>query len=121
MANSLILAGFGMAALGMSGRIAAQSAPRAISNIENLIKSMPLQNWSKAWANSKYYRGGFQLKMTKREVTSVQFQFTLSDKHTKFDKIFFIVSTNQLIYLSKRQNHEEDFFKLCVLLKKSKL
>ena len=110
MANSLILAGFGMAALGMSGRIAARSAPRAISNIENLIKSMPLQNWSKAWANSKYYKGGFQLKMTKREVTSVQFQFTLSDKHTKFDKIFFIVSTN-----------EEDFFKLCVLLKKSEL
>ena len=72
MANSLILAGFGMAALGMSGRIAAQSAPRAISNIENLIKSMPLQNWSKAWANSKYYKGGFQLKMTRREVSSVQ-------------------------------------------------
>ena len=73
MANSLILAGFGMAVLGMSGRIAARSAPRAISNIENLIKSMPLQNWSKAWANSKYYKGGFQLKMTKREVTSVKF------------------------------------------------
>ena len=72
MANSLILAGFGMAALGMSGRIAARSAPRAISNIENLIKSMPLQNWSKAWANSKYYKGGFQLKMTRREVSSVQ-------------------------------------------------
>jgi hypothetical protein len=73
MANSLILAGFGMAALSMSGRIAARFAPRAISNIENLIKSMPLQNWSKAWANSKYYKGGFQLKMTKREVTSVKF------------------------------------------------
>ena len=69
MANSLILAGFGMAVLGMSGRIAARSAPRAISNIENLIKSMPLQNWSKAWANSKYYKGGFQLKMTRREVS----------------------------------------------------
>ena len=118
MANSLILAGFGMTALGMSGPIAARSAPRGITT---LIKSMPLQNWSKAWANSKYYKGGFQLKMTKREVTSVQFQFTLSDKHTKFDKIFFIVSTNQLIYLSKRQNHEEDFFKLCVLLKKTEL
>ena len=72
MANSLILAGFGMAALGMSGRIAARSAPRAISNIESLIKSMPLQNVSKAWANSKYYKGGFQLKMTRREVSSVQ-------------------------------------------------
>ena len=69
MANSLILAGFGMTALGMSGPIAARSAPRGITT---LIKSMPLQNWSKAWANSKYYKGGFQLKMTKREVTSVQ-------------------------------------------------
>ena len=69
MANSLIFAGLGMAALSMSGRIVARSAPRTISNIENLIKSMPLQNWSKAWANSKYYKGGFQLKMTKREVS----------------------------------------------------
>ena len=33
-----------------------------------------------------------------------------------------MVLTNQLIYLlSKRQNHEEDFFKLCVLIKKSEL
>ena len=69
MANSLIFAGLGMAALSMSGRIVARSAPRTISNIENLIRSMPLQNWSKAWANSKYYKGGFQLKMSKREVS----------------------------------------------------
>ena len=65
MADSLILAGLGMAALIISGRISARSAPRAISNIENLIKSMSLQNW----ANSRYYKGGFQLKMTKREVS----------------------------------------------------
>ena len=45
-------------------------------------------------------------------------KFGLSEKHTKFEKIFFTVLTNQLIYLVK---HEEDFFKSCVLLKKSEL
>ena len=37
-------------------------------------------------------------------------KFGLSEKHTKFEKIFLMVLT-----------HEEDFFKLCVLLQKSKL
>ena len=45
-----------------------------------------------------------------------QVKFGLSEKHTKFDKMFFMDLTNQL---SKHQNHKEDFFKLCVLLKKS--
>ena len=45
-------------------------------------------------------------------------KFGLSEKHTKFEKIFFTVLTNQLIYLV---NHEEDFFKSCVLLKNSEL
>ena len=40
-------------------------------------------------------------------------KFGLSEKHTKFDK--------SADLLSKRQNHEEYFFKLCVLLKKSEL
>ena len=46
-------------------------------------------------------------------------------KHTKFEKIFLMVLTNQLIYLVSEsvngQSHEEDFFKLCMLLKKSEL
>ena len=49
-------------------------------------------------------------------------KFGLSEKHTKFEKIFLVVLTNQLIYLSSKcHNHEEDCFKLCVLLKKSEL
>ena len=39
--------------------------------------------------------------------------FGLSEKHTKIGAIFLI--------LSKRPNHEEDFFKFCVLLRKSEL
>ena len=51
----------------------------------------------------------------------MQVKFGLSVKHTKFEKNLphgFDKSADLLI---KHQNHEEDFFKLCVLLKKSKL
>ena len=43
-------------------------------------------------------------------------KFRLSEKHTKFEK----KSSSWFVHLlSKRPNHEEDFFKLCVLLRKS--
>jgi len=71
MASSLILVGLGMAALGVGGRIALRTAPKAISNMENIIKAMPSQIDSKAWANSKYYKGGFEDKMTKREAALI--------------------------------------------------
>ena len=53
---------------------------------------------------------------------SDKLNFGLSEKHTKFENLphGFDKSANLLIK-HKRQNHEEDFFKLSVLLKKSKL
>ena len=45
----------------------------------------------------------------------------LSRKHTKFEKNLPHGFEKLADLLSKRQNHEEDFFKLCVLLKKSDL
>jgi len=71
MPTSLILVGLGMAAMGIGGRIVMRSAPKAISNMENVIKSMPSQLDSKAWANSKFYKGGFEPKMTKREAALI--------------------------------------------------
>ena len=44
-------------------------------------------------------------------------KFGLSEKHTKLCAIFLMLCTS----LSKRLNHEEDFFKFCALLRKSKL
>ena len=70
MPTSLILVGLGMAAIGVGGRIALRTAPKALSNMENVLKSMP-QLDSKAWANSKYYKGGFEDKMTKREAALI--------------------------------------------------
>jgi len=71
MPTSLILVGLGMAAMGIGGRIVMRTAPKAISNMENVIKSMPSQLDSKAWANSKFYKGGFEPKMTKREAALI--------------------------------------------------
>ena len=50
-----------------------------------------------------------------------QVKFGLSEKHTKFEKIFLMVLTNQLIYLVNVKTMRKIFFKLCVLLKKSGL
>ena len=48
-------------------------------------------------------------------------KFELSEKHTKFEKNFHHGFDKLIDLLSKRLNHEEDFFKLCVLLKKFEL
>ena len=48
-------------------------------------------------------------------------KFGLSEKHTKFEKNLPYGFDKSADLLSKRQNHKKDFFKLCVLLKKSKL
>lgn len=71
MASSLIMVGLGMAAIGVAGRVALRTAPHAIQNMEQVIKTMPAQLDSKAWANAKYYKGGFDPKMNKREAALI--------------------------------------------------
>ena len=48
-------------------------------------------------------------------------KFRLSEKHTKFEKNLPHGVDKLAALLSKRQDQEEDVFKLCVLLKKSEL
>ena len=47
-------------------------------------------------------------------------KFGLSEKHKKFENLPHGFDKSADL-LSKLQNHEEDFFKLCVLLKKTEL
>jgi len=70
MASSLIMAGLGLAAVGFAGRYAARSMPQAAKKWEEKMRSMPKLD-SNAWANSKYYRGGFEDKMNKREAALI--------------------------------------------------
>ena len=53
--------------------------------------------------------------------THAKVKFGLSEKQTKFEKILPHGFDKSADLLSKCQNHGEDFFKLCALLKKSEL
>ena len=67
MASSMILGGLGLAVLGFTGRYVARSMPAVARTMEESFRTMPNLNASSAWTNSKYYRGGFEGKMTRRE------------------------------------------------------
>lgn len=71
MSSSLILAGLGLAAAGYAGRYVARKSPRIIAQAEESMKNIPNLASSEAWANSKYYKGGFDGKMTKREAALI--------------------------------------------------
>ena len=75
MASSLILAGLGLAVAGYGARYLARSSPSIISAAEQKFKSIPTLGSSvvngQAWANSKYYKGGFEAKMTRREAALI--------------------------------------------------
>jgi DnaJ family protein C protein 19 len=69
MSSGLVLAGLGLAAIGFGGRILSRHMPKAAQAFEQTIKSIPTSQGS--WANSKYYKGGFEPKMTRREASLV--------------------------------------------------
>lgn len=61
MATGLILAGLGMAAVGFGARYAIRAGRIAQQNLNNINISLP------EGAFSKYYKGGFDPKMSRRE------------------------------------------------------
>ncbi|XP_076453515.1 mitochondrial import inner membrane translocase subunit TIM14-like [Babylonia areolata] len=62
MATGLILAGLGMAAVGFAGRYALRYGKQAQHAFKQQLDSLPASG-----AFSKYYKGGFDPKMNKRE------------------------------------------------------
>ncbi|XP_029718812.2 mitochondrial import inner membrane translocase subunit TIM14 [Aedes albopictus] len=70
MTGSIILAGLGLAALGFGGRALLRQMPNAASKMQEAIQSLPKFD-AESMANSKYYRGGFDPKMNKREAALI--------------------------------------------------
>ncbi|KAL8594771.1 Mitochondrial import inner membrane translocase subunit tim14 [Nucella lapillus] len=62
MATGLILAGLGMAAVGFAGRYALRYGRQAQQTLKQQLDALPASG-----AFSKYYKGGFDPKMNKRE------------------------------------------------------
>lgn len=65
-ASSAIVAGIGLATIGFAGRYVLRQMPNAATKMQEAFKNLP-----KFDANSKYYRGGFDPKMNKREAALI--------------------------------------------------
>lgn len=59
-----------MAAVGFAGRYVIRQMPNATSKFAEAVKNLPKFD-SETLANSKYFKGGFESKMTKREAALI--------------------------------------------------
>lgn len=70
MSTTAIVVGLGVAAVGFLGKYALRAAPAASQKFSEALKSLPKMD-SQTFANSKYYKGGFEPKMTRREASLI--------------------------------------------------
>lgn len=64
------MTGLGLAAVGYAGRFVLRQAPNMSQKMAEAMKNMPKLD-AESFANSRYYRGGFDSKMTKREAALI--------------------------------------------------
>ena len=94
MPYSLIFTGLGLATAGYTGKLIARSSPALINLAKQKLKfpvasTLEWKNISELWANSKYYKGGFEEKMTKTEayrilgISSMAPQKAVSAQHKR--------------------------------------
>ncbi|XP_056636036.1 mitochondrial import inner membrane translocase subunit TIM14 isoform X2 [Diorhabda carinulata] len=67
---NIILAGLGLAAVGFAGKYALRQIPNAAKTFNEAMKNLPKFD-STTVANSKYYKGGFDQKMNRREAALI--------------------------------------------------
>ncbi|XP_033356865.1 mitochondrial import inner membrane translocase subunit TIM14 [Bombus vosnesenskii] len=70
MTSTLIAAGIGLAVVGFTGRYILKRMPQLSQKMAEAYKNVPKLN-SQTLANSKYYKGGFESKMTRREASLI--------------------------------------------------
>ncbi|CAG0911115.1 unnamed protein product, partial [Cyprideis torosa] len=77
-ASSIIAAGLGLAALGFTGRYLARHLPGMAQKMTETYQQLPKASsnvygrpFFQSFANSKYYKGGFDPKMNRREASLI--------------------------------------------------
>lgn len=86
--SSAILAGLSLAAIGFGGRYLLRRAPDMSKKISEAMKTFPT---AESFATSKYYRGGFEAKMNRREASLILGVSPTAPK-TKVIDIFFTIN-----------------------------
>ncbi|XP_017060257.1 mitochondrial import inner membrane translocase subunit TIM14 isoform X1 [Drosophila ficusphila] len=69
-ASSVILAGLGVAAVGFAGKHLIRRMPQMTTKFNEALKNLPKFD-AESLASSKYYKGGFDPKMNKREASLI--------------------------------------------------
>ncbi|XP_070160436.1 mitochondrial import inner membrane translocase subunit TIM14 isoform X2 [Polyergus mexicanus] len=67
MASTAVAAGIGLAAVGFAGRYLLKRMPNLSQKMAETVKKLD----SQSLVNTKYYKGGFEPKMTKREASLI--------------------------------------------------
>ncbi|KAG7154938.1 mitochondrial import inner membrane translocase subunit TIM14-like isoform X2 [Homarus americanus] len=70
MASSVILVGLGLATVGFGARFVLRTMPTLGKKMAEAVNGIPKLD-GKSLVNSKYYKGGFEPKMTKREASLI--------------------------------------------------
>lgn len=65
----MVAAGLGLLAVGITGRYILRRAPNMAQKMNEAMKTLP--NLDEALSSTKYYKGGFEPKMNKREASLV--------------------------------------------------
>lgn len=68
--SSIILAGLGVAAVGFAGKHLMRRMPQMTTTFNEALKNLPKFD-AESMANAKYYKGGFDPKMNKREAALI--------------------------------------------------
>ena len=63
-----VVTGLGLAAVGFAGRSAMRALPQVSKQLEQIMKT---SGWAQMWNNSRYYKGGFESKMDRREASLI--------------------------------------------------
>ncbi|KAF5275662.1 hypothetical protein FQA39_LY06774 [Lamprigera yunnana] len=70
MSSSLIVAGLGLAAVGYVGRHILKQMPHVAKTVNEAMKTLPKFN-VETMTTAKYYKGGFDPKMNRREAALI--------------------------------------------------
>lgn len=108
--TSMVLAGVGLAAVGFAGRYVLRRAPGMAAQLNEALKAMPT---AESFATSKYYRGGFDQKMTRREAALILgVAPTAARGKVMIAQIappFLVISNAQLLYYAFRLTNSWPF------------
>ncbi|KAK9721595.1 hypothetical protein QE152_g19774 [Popillia japonica] len=70
MSSGIILGGLGLAALGFAGKYVLRQLPNVTKTMNEAMKNLPKFDMDSV-AGSKYYKGGFDPKMNRREAALI--------------------------------------------------